>query len=514
MADIKTFDLSDKDLQIGDVFTPIKWGEFAINKFDLFSKWLKGASIFDPTMGEGNLLESFITYGLSKGFAIENLPTNNLFGNELNTHYFNKAINKFKEKYGLDMSKNFTNEDLLRLKPRKFDIIFGNPPWQNFVDLPESYKEQIKSYFFKYDLVDNTQNLLLGGSRIDIAALIIQISIKDFLIQDGEAIIFMPLSLFLNDGANRNFRTYSIGDVKYSVDTVFDFNDEDVFGGIATRYGLSHFIRDKKPIFPIPYYRNEGGTWNHYIAKPMFHETDPLSIMSNDEDDNFDNIKPVLIKKESSPRQGINTCGANDVYFFDDLTDVNEDLVSVSNKSRDKVILPKKFIFPLITSKEFKGELSNPSKWVLLPYNRNGKPLEWKQIQEFPELCFYLESNKDVLQGRKGVMLNAMLNRGNWWAMLGVGEYNFFPYKVVWEAYGKTTFNPTVFEGFWQANQSLQAFIPVKSLTEADRIQKDLSDKQIENYLLSLKMEGTMNWAQPGKIKKIIRYEEESLTLF
>lgn len=324
----------------------------------------------------------------------------------------------------------------------------------------------------------------------------------------------MPLSLFLNDGANRNFRTYSIGDVKYSVDTVFDFNDEDVFGGIATRYGLSHFVRDKKPIFPIPYYRNEGGTWNHYIAKPMFHETDPLSIMSNDEGDNFDSIKPVLIKKESSPRQGINTCGANDIYFFDALTDLSKDLVSVSNKSKNKVILPKKFIFPLITSKEFKGKLSNPSKWVLLPYNRNGKPLEWKQIQEFPELCFYLESNKDILQSRKGVMLNAILNRGHWWAMLGVGEYNFFPYKVVWEAYGKTTFNPTIFEGSWQANQSLQAFIPVKTLAEAERIQKDLSDKQIENYLLSLKMEGTMNWAQPGKIKKIIKYEEETMTLF
>ena len=125
MADIKTFDLSDKDLQIGDVFTPIKWGEFAIVKFDLFSKWMQGASIFDPTMGEGNLLESFITFGLSKGFAIENLPTNNLYGNELNTQHFNKAINKFKEKYGLNMSQNFTNEDLLRLEPKKFNIIFG-----------------------------------------------------------------------------------------------------------------------------------------------------------------------------------------------------------------------------------------------------------------------------------------------------------------------------------------------------------------------------------------------------
>lgn len=504
---IKTFDLSDKELQIGDIFTPLKWGEFAIDKLDLFAKWVTGASVFDPTMGAGNLLEALITYGFSKGYAIDTLPTHRLFGNELNTVYFNQALNKFREKYGLDMSGNFTNEDFLRLTPQKYDIVLGNPPWQNFVDLPKSYKEQIKSYFFKYDLIGNSQNLLLGGSRIDIAALIIQIAIKDFLKPNGEAIMFMPLSLFLNDGANRNFRTYSIGEVKYCVNAIFDFNDEDIFGGIATRYGLSHFVRDKKLHLPIPYFRKENTSWNEYIAKPIFHETDPLSIISKDGDVDFKNIKPIVIKKESSPRQGINTCGANNIYFFDSLNEVNKDLVSISNKHKNNIILPKKFIFPLITSKEFKTEAKVPSKWVLLPYTNNGKPLGWNQIQLFPELKNYLEANKEILQSRKGVMLNAILGRGYWWAILGIGEYNFFPYKVVWEASGKTRFNPTIFEGNWQVNQSLQAFISVRALSEAKRIQAELSDKQIEKYLLSLKMEGTMNWAQPGKIKKMVKYE-------
>lgn len=254
------------------------------------------------------------------------------------------------------MSLNFTNEDILRLQPRQFDIVFSNPPWQNFVDLLESYKEQIKSYFFKFDLIGNSQDLLLGGSRIDIAALVIQISIKDFLVQNGEAVIFMSLSLFLNDGANRNFRTYSIGEVKYSVDAVFDFNDKDVFGGIATRYGLSCFIRDKKSAFPIPYFRSENGKWIEYAAKPMFHETDPLSILSSEEDGDFSEIKPVAIRRESSPRQGINTCGANGVFFFDNLTIENDDLVCVSDKIKREIILPKRFIYPLITSKEFESE--------------------------------------------------------------------------------------------------------------------------------------------------------------
>lgn len=514
MGAMKTFDLSDKQLEIGDVFTPLKWGQFAIEKFDLFQKWLDGATIFDPTMGSGNLLEALVTTGISKGYTVDQLPTHTLFGNELNTEYFNQAIAKFKDHYGLDMVANFTNEDILQLPPRQYDIVFGNPPWQNFVDLPDSYKEQIKSYFFKFDLIGNSQNLLLGGSRIDIAALIIQISIKDFLVQNGEAVLFMPLSLLLNDGANRIFRTYSIGNVCYRLQTVYDFNTEDVFGKIATRYGLSHFIRDAKSQFPIPYFRNEKGVWVEHLAKPIFHETDPLSIIRIEDGNDFGDLKPVSVKKASSPRQGINTCGANDIYFFDAITTIDENLVSVSNKIRDNIILPKKYVFPLITSKEFKSSSPSPTKWVLLPYNANGKPLEWNQILLLPELKNYLEANIDRLKNRKGVMLNALLKRGHWWAMLGVGEYNFFSHKIVWEAYGKAHFNPTIFDGNWQANQSLQAFIPLNNSVDAIRIQAELSQKQIENYLLSLKMEGTMNWAQPGKIKKLIKFEEDSLTLF
>ncbi len=509
----QNFTLSDKHLKIGDVFTPLKWGEFAIKQFNIFQKWIDGAAIFDPTMGEGHLLESLISYGLSKGYSIKQLPTYNLYGNEINRYFFKYAVEKFENKYGLDMAKNFTNEDFLCLSPKKYDIIFGNPPWQNFVDLPEDYKQTIKSYFFKFDLVRNSKDLLLGGSRIDIAALIIQIAIKDFLKNNGEAIFFIPLSLLLNDGANKYFRTYSIGNISYRIHSVFDFNTLNIFEGITTRYGLVYFTRDEQTTFPIPYFRNEHGKWIKYLAKPMFDKTDPLSIVSEIEN-SISDIKPILIKKESAPRQGINTCGANDIYFFDALTDINDALVSVSNKIKTNVALPRKFIFPLISAGNFKSETTSPSKWVLLPYNSNGKPLSWEQIIAFPELNTYLESHKSFLMRRKGVMLNAMLQRGYWWAMLGVGKYNFFPYKVVWESYGKTSFKPKIFEGRWQANQSLQAYIPVKTLSEASRIYQELSNKNIENYLLSLKMEGTMNWAQPGKIKKIIRYEEDSEPLF
>ena len=502
---VKKLNSSDNHLKIGDVFTPLKWAEFAIQKFNIFDQWLAGASVFDPTMGSGNLLEALITYGIKLGYSLRELPTNQLYGNEMNTDYYNQALNKFLEEYGLNMNHNLLNYDVLNItsqkQKQKFNIIFGNPPWQNFVDLPESYKEQIKPEFFKYDLVNNKKNLLLGGSRIDIAALIIQKSIKDFLAQEGNAYFFMPLSLLLNDGANQNFRRYKIHDTKYALAQVFDFNDSGAFSGVSTRYGLAHFRRDQTAIFPISYERYENEDWRHFLAKPLLNPTDPLSVFKAGTSAPLDNFKPIIAKKESTPRQGINTCGANSVFFFKSYREL-DDITCVVNED---IQLPRQYVYPLLTSQNFKESYIKPNKWVLLPYSPNGRPLEPSHLREIPKLWNYLKLHEKHLKARKGILIGNWLKKGYWWALLGVGVYNFTAYKIVWEAYGKKKFYPIMVQGNWQANQSLQAFVPTQTLEAAEKLLRELKNPVIEDYLLSLKMEGTMNWAQPGKIKKLMQ---------
>ena len=118
-------------------------------------------------------------------------------------------------------------------------------------------------------------------------------------------------------------------------------------------------------------------------------------------------------------------------------------------------------------------------------------------------------------------MLNAWMKRGIWWACLGVGEYNFAPYKVAWEAYGKANFRPRIFGSYngkpWQANQAMHAFIPCCSLAEAEELLDRLENSNIEAYLKSLSVEGTCNWAQPGRIKRFLQFipdaQEEALEL-
>lgn len=502
---------SNKTLAMGAVFTPLKWADFAIEKFDLFKKWMNGATIFDPTMGEGNLLFALIEKGIREGYRPNEMPIDRLYGAEINEKFFQSTFQKARIDYGIILpGSNYQNEDIFFQKDElSFDILFGNPPWQNFVDLPEAYKSKIKGQFFLYDLVGNAQNLLLGGSRIDIAALVLQKTIQKNLIENGEAVFFVPLSLFLNDGANKFFRKYKVNGVEYCIRKIFDFNKLEIFDGIATRYGLIHISRNNEQIFPVEYERWEKNQWVKYIAKPLIRRDDPLSILDGAESSSFE-FQPISVKKSSQPRQGVNSSGANQIFFFDYMGEINLDICEVANKHL-RAILPKPYLYPLITCKNFSEEKPSPRKWVLLPYDeKTGRPLNNEEIFKEKLLWYYFKEHEEKLRRRKGTLINVWIKKGVWWALLGVGKYSFFPHKVVWESYGKTSFKPKIFSGRWQANQSLQAFMPVMSIKEATKILESLSDGVVEQYLLSHKMEGTMNWAQPGKIKKLLKLEEET----
>lgn len=201
----------------------------------------------------------------------------------------------------------------------------------------------------------------------------------------------------------------------------------------------------------------------------------------------------VSIRPNQQPRQGVNSCGANDIFIFD------------TNEGP----LPKQFLFPLLSKENWKGD-NTPSRWVLLPYDKTtGRPLSWSQIQEYPSLAEYLLSKKSFLSKRKGNMIRHSIEKGIWWAASGVGTYSFSPFKVAWQASGKSDFKPIVVGSHsglpWQGNQSMHAFIPCWSEADAMRIQSALDSPLVTDLLKQLSGEGKCSWAQPGKVKKLLQ---------
>lgn len=505
-----------KQAPIGVVFTPSKWASWLIQRNKIAEAWLDGSSVLDPTCGEGQFLLSLIDIAIRKGYPLKKLPLKNLFGIERNDKYLRVFLERCKQCFGIDFPEsNLRCSDLLLDRPRlKADFLMGNPPWQNFADLPTVYKEQIKPLFLQYELIRDKREVLLGSSRIDIAALIIVKAIVEHLKPNGSAFFFIPLSLLLNEGAHSGFRRFTAKGVNFALEEFFDFDGIDVFPGVATRYGVAHFKRDTHTRYPIRCHYLDNSSWKPLWASPTFDRFGPLSIFEN-----RGSIAEIVaartsIPSESKPRQGVNTCGANGTLIFTGYRKINQSLSEVASKDFGIVVLPSKFLYPLLEKEIFLNSSAPPSRYVLLPYDeRTGKPLPFSVIKEYPELWNYLKKAESRLKSRKGKLIGTWIQRGLWWASLGVGSYSFAPYKVAWMAYGESNFQPRIFQEYdgkpWQGNQALHAYIPCKSKEQAEEILSILSRPQVNTYLQSFRMNGTRSWAQPGRMSKLFEFMEE-----
>lgn len=496
--------------QIGQVFTPLKWAKWLLNTWGIFDAWLDGAHICDPTAGQGAFPLAMLHIARRKGIPITRERLSRLTLIEIVPSHLEQFTENVKREFGIDFptSQVFCQDVILDPPKKKYDILVGNPPWANFGDLPADYKTRVKPFFLAEGLVPDKQKMLLGSSRIDVAALVLKVVLGKLLKKNGFGYFYLPTSLFFGDGAHSGFRSYSargsriaIGAHRYfAVDTVYEFTSTKVFEGVSTSYCCARFQGDTRQNFPVTYFRELRGKWVEHKALPLKDPTDPWRIVQDLNELNTDTTLEIRLSPEQMPRQGVNTCGANSVFIF------------YGKPSH----LPEQFLYPLATKEMWRQGTSLPCKWVLLPYQRQtGKPLTWNQIRQWDTLKEYLQNAQDVLKARKGTLLRSAINRGNWWALLGVGPYAFAPFKVIWEAYGKSQFNPIVLNSVdgqvWQGNQSMHAFIPCWTEVDAQRIKTALENPEIPALLRQLNGAGKCNWAQPGKIKKILSFDKGEL---
>lgn len=499
--------------KFGAVFTPSKWANKLVEKH-FFKEWLDGATILDPTAGEGVFLRAFLDIARKQGIKLTNNRVSRLYGIELNQDFVNNFYKSISMEFSIEFPRtNFIQGDIFfQEKEIKTDLLIGNPPWVNFCDLEEAYKEKIKHLYIHFGLVKNQKDLLLGNARTDIATLAIAKVLHSNLNGNGKAIFFIPLSIFQNDGANQEFRNYNIRGVDFAVKDILDFNGEKIFEDILGRYGVAHFQRDKKQKFPIKYHILKNGSWETHKARPLFNLTDPLTVFDNAETERrLSNFQKISLPRYCQPRQGVNTCGANDIFFFNTHEILNDDKVRLINKLGDNIIVSKKYVFPLTVSTTLTSTHPRPEKVILVPHFNSGKPIDLETLKADKVLFNYLSKYQTVLQNRKGVLINTWIDKGFWWALMGVGEYSFASYKIMWKAFGESVFVPKVltpdnYLGSWQGNQSLNAYIGVSTLQEAKQILNKLTNPIIQEYLSSLRMQGTCNWAQPGRMKKLMEF--------
>ncbi len=479
---------------IGRFFTPPVWAEWLVEEFGVFQAWTDGASICDPTAGPGSFAIALFSMARKRGIEVTYEMVRRLTLVETHERDLEQFARRARSEFDIDFpSENLHARDVLLDTPgEKFDVLVGNPPWANFADLPEDYKDRIRPLFVEKGLVPDSRKALLGSSRVDIAALVLNAAMGEMTVPGGRGVFFLPASLFTGGDAHRGFRRLETMGRKMHVEKVYRFTESRIFGNVSTSCVAAGIVMDRQQSFPVEFFVEEGGGWIRKYAFPLSNPDDQWRVVGNPSDgDGVPNIR-ISIQPHQQPRQGINTCGANAVFMFEELPSD----------------LPEEYLYPLATREQWRND-PHPAKWVLLPYDSStGKPLKPQEVRRVESLHKYLTRFRKALENRKGKLIGAQIKRGLWWAFLGVGEYSFAPYKVIWQAYGTDEFDPIILGSFqgkvWQPNQAMHAFIPCWSLEDASRIRGALLDSGIVSLLREMGGEGKRNWAQPGKIKKIL----------
>jgi hypothetical protein len=224
-----------------------------LNELNILPGILQGKTVCDPTAGDGVFIIALVSQYVKSQGHIDPEVLKRIYLVEKEPCFLTQFQNLFFHKFGLHFPKeNIINADIIQGNPGlRFDLIIGNPPWANFNDLQPLLKDALKPFFIKVGLVKSLKNVLLGGSRIDLAALVLFSVFSNNTNNGTRCGFFLPAALFLNDGASDSFRSYKIGNINFSLDQIYDFDDLNIFENVATRFCFATFTIGKITEYPI-----------------------------------------------------------------------------------------------------------------------------------------------------------------------------------------------------------------------------------------------------------------------
>lgn len=435
--------LQKERLKYGIFFTKPQIVEEINNHFDFTNV----KNVIDSAAGSCNFL-----IPLAKKY-----PHINFYGIEKNKTIYDQVSRDIK---GIKNLHYFLGDMILDDLPiPKCDIYLGNPPFINFSDLDISYREKIKSYWLEHFPNAKGFKMLLGDSRGDIAQLIFYETLIKYIKKDGQFGVVLPNSLIKGNSASAGFREFK----NIEVEKIVDIGDKDPFDNTKRNCFYILGKRDSITTFPIEYHTNG-----------------EIQKLIKSGDDLVTEGKSILKKSPYVARQGVNTLGANGVFFF-----------------KKELPFESELFKPLLKSSDIHPFKCQPSYKILLPY-KNGKLINEDELKTKHYNAYkYLLNNRDKLEKRK-----SRFAKQSWYTLFGIGDYTFSKYKVIWRGLGAKELVASVCKDVIP-NQAMNCYISLENKNEANFICGVMNSSLYKNQLSLLNESGAKSFAQPSTINRL-----------
>lgn len=355
-----------------------------------------------------------------------------------------------------------------------FDYVAGNPPWINWESLPEEYRADTKPLWERYGLFPHGgMDTILGKGKKDISMLMAYVAMDRYLKPRGKLGFVLTQSVFKTSGAGQGFRRFLLpGKVPVRVNTVDDLSELQVFEGTTNRTSIVIMEKGLPQTYPVQYaYWRKSGRGSSirpdlqlkevqarvrvscFVAEPV--DSDDLtSAWLTGREKAVRAVKKILGPSDYEAHEGVNSGGANGVYWVEIMEQRADGLVVVRNITKgtkrevDEITaaIEPDLLYPLLRQRDVGKWRVKSSAHIILaqdPVRRCGLD-EAKMIAQYPETYSYLKRFEGVLRQRavfkryytRKDKSGKVFETGQFYSMFDVGRYTFAPYKVVWPRFG------------------------------------------------------------------------------
>lgn len=345
-----------------------------------------------------------------------------------------------------------------------FDCIAGNPPWINWENLPDEYRNRTAWLWHRYHLFaekESKARLASDRSKADISALMFYVAMDRYLKRGGRLGFVITQTVFKTEAGTRGFRRFELPERRpIRVAYVDDMSALQPFEGATNRTAVVIAERDRQTKYPVAYgywrKKTRGSslaidseltevssltTRSQWVAQPVS-ATDPLSPWITGRQKAVNRIARVIGPSpyHSDAREGSNTRGANGIYWVQQVGVRNDGCLLVANevdsgRRREvqsvQVAVEPDHVFPLLRGKDVGRWSANPVLSILLPYDSGSASCPIPQSELPPKTLAFFRHFERELSGRSSFR-NFDPGSGCFYEMYNVGPYTFAPSKVVW----------------------------------------------------------------------------------
>ena len=364
--------------------------------------------IMEPSFGDGAFLSEIIKRIIKEGRKqslskeeISDIIQNNVFGIEKDEKIYKKAISRLNgilEEYKIPKIewKNLINGDTLtewEKHKEKYDYVVGNPPFVRIHNIPERYRDIVKSFQF-------------SNGMADLYVIFYEIGIN--MLGENGKLGFISPNAFIKNDSQQKFRDFLINN-KY-ISAIYDFGASKIFPDADTYTCICLIGKEKEKkniqykeynmylpvsenVIDFKYLKDNmtGHQWN-------FGSADDMKFLEEI------NSRPKKISDIVTVQNGIAT-NRNYIYIIQAYTDKEltepyvgkGETVYFKDKAGKIHEIESSILRRCVKASKYEGKADNT--YIIFPYAE--APISEDRLKkEFPKTYAYLDSYREELAKR------------------------------------------------------------------------------------------------------------------